>query len=156
MDRNKLQKIIEDTNAMLNRKGLGPEFFMNIGIIQINIPGIKGYFTNQNVPQMNHVGLAQLDDTNADYVIQQTIELFSREKKSFTWIVGPSSRPKDLANRLVRFGFSLREDMSEYGMSMSTEDEIHRSQGSVEVKEVPLEDLEKSAHLIAESSGQGG
>lgn len=157
MEDKELTEIIEKTNAMLNRKGLDSEFFNSVGIKQINIPGIRGYITMSSSPQMNHVGLAELDETSVDKVIQETIDLFRMEKKSFTWAVGPNSRPHDISSHLEKFGFELRNDISEYGMVLSTSDEIYNSENSssIDVSEVSLDDLENRAEVISESFGQG-
>lgn len=155
MDNYELEKIIEETNAMLNRKGLDSQFFRSIGVTPINISGIKGYFTSSSSPQMNHVGLAELEDSNVESVIQKTVDLFCKEKKSFTWVVGPNSKPDDLVSHLVKHGFNLIDEISEYGMVMSTADVIYKSENAIVVKEVPLENLENSADVIAESFGQG-
>jgi hypothetical protein len=142
---------------MLNGNGLGSEFFNSVGIKQINIPCLRGYITMSSSPQMNHVGLAELDGTSVDKVIQETIDLFRIEKKSFTWAVGPNSRPHDINSHLEKFGFELRNDISEYGMVLSTSDEIYNSENSssIDVSEVSLDDLENRAEVISESFGQG-
>lgn len=150
-----LLSIIENTNAMLNRKGLDSDFLKSVGLTPIDIQGIKGYISPSNSPYVNHVGLARLDGTNVDDTILRTIDIFKKENKSFTWIVGPNTTPADLPEHLIKFGFRLADDVSEYGLVMSTKEKIKSYDTRIEVKDVKLDDLEKYVEVIASAFGNG-
>ena len=148
-----LLSIIENTNAMLNRKGLDSDFLKSVGLTPIDIQGIKGYISPSNSPYVNHVGLAHLDGNNVDDTILRIIDIFKKENKSFTWIVGPSTTPADLPEHLIKFGFRLADDVSECGLVMGTKDKIKLYDTRIEVKEVKLDDLEKYVEVIASAFG---
>ena len=61
---------------------------------------------------------AELADADADRVIAETIDEYRRLGLQFRWILGPASKPADLADRLARAG--LRRTDS-FGMARSTE-----------------------------------
>jgi GNAT superfamily N-acetyltransferase len=154
MQENELLSIIDNTNAMLNRKGLGKEFFEKLGIKQLEIPGIKGFISPVNSEQMNHVGLASLTSENADETIGKVIDLFKTERKSFSWIVGPSSTPKDLPQRLIKSGFQRLEETKGFGMAISTSYHMNVINKEISVEEVSLDELENNLIMIVDSFGE--
>ncbi len=155
MNEEDLIKNIERTNAMLDRNGLGSDFLSQLGIETIHIPGVKGYMTQFNSEAANHVGLADIGDEDADAIIERVVDFFKNQKKSFSWIVGPSSKPEDLRERLKRHGFALNENVSEYGLAMGTDNSISVKNDSFEIEEVTLEDLEREIYMMAEAFGMG-
>jgi len=155
MNENELMLTIEQTNAMLARKGLDSEFFRQIGVEQINIPGVKGYVTPINSEHANHVGLSNLDEKDADDVIKRVIDFFSGQKKSFSWIVGPTSKPKDLQERLVKHNFVFNVEISEYGMALSTAGNMDYQDDGFHIREITLDELGEKLDLITESFGTG-
>lgn len=155
MNNQDLINIIENTNAMLNRDGLDDNFYMKIGIQLLNIPGVRGYFIPIDSENVNHVGLAQLNEKNVDSTVQKVIEFFKSEKKSFSWIIGPGSEPKDLPSILEKHGFYHMEEMTEYGMVLSTESEMNDITGKFSIEEVRIEDLGNYLDLMVESFGFG-
>ena len=100
-----LDEITESTNAMLNRQGLDMDFFSKLWITPISVADIKGYITPMNSEHVNHVGLAHLTETNADATIEKVIDIFNKDGKSFSLVIGPTSQPKDLDKHLVNNGF---------------------------------------------------
>jgi len=80
MDTKKLTEIIENTNAMLNRDGLDEEFYAKIGLTPIHIEGVKGYSFPVSSEQANHVGLAHLNENNAESTVQKIIQFYNNEK----------------------------------------------------------------------------
>lgn len=80
MDTKKLTEIIENTNAMLNRDGLDEEFYAKIGLTPIHIEGVKGYSFPVSSEQANHVGLAHLNENNAESTVQKIIQFYKNEK----------------------------------------------------------------------------
>jgi GNAT superfamily N-acetyltransferase len=55
----------------------------------------------------NSVAKCELDDGNIDKRIQETIATYRSLGAPFHWVVAPSSRPRDLATRLVAAGMHL-------------------------------------------------
>ncbi len=155
MNREQLIKNIERTNAMLDRNGPGRDFLSQPGIETIHIPGVKGYMTQFNSEAANHVGLAEMSEADADATIERVVDFFKNQKKSFSWIVGPSSKPRDLRERLERHRFVLNENVSEYGLAMGTDNSINVKNDSFEIEEVTLEDLEREIDMMAEAFGMG-
>ena len=155
MNREQLIKNIERTNAMLERNGPGRDFLSQPGIETIHIPGVKGYMTQFNSEAANHVGLAEMSEADADATIERVVDFFKNQKKSFSWIVGPSSKPQDLRERLKRHRFVLNENVSEYGLAMGTDNSINVKNDSFEIEEVTLEDLEREIDMMAEAFGMG-
>lgn len=155
MNENELMLTIEQTNAMLDRKGLDSEFFRQMGIAQINIPGVKGYVTPISSEHANHVGLSNLDENDADDVINRVIDFFAGQKKSFSWIVGPTSKPKDLPERLVKHNFVFNDEISEYGMALSTAENMDYQDKGFPIREITLDELGEKLDLIMESFGTG-
>ena len=154
MQEDELVSIIENTNAMLNRKGLDSEFFEKLGIKLVEIPGIKGFISPVNSEGMNHVGLASLTSENVEETIKKVVDLFNTEKKSFSWIVGPSSTPKDLSERLIKSGFHSLDETKGFGMAMSTSYEINEINNKFSVEEISLDVLENNLEMIVDSFGE--
>jgi hypothetical protein len=55
----------------------------------------------------NSVAKCEIDDGDIDKRIQQTIATYRGLGTPFHWVVAPSSRPRDLAQRLVAAGMHL-------------------------------------------------
>lgn len=155
MNNQELTEIIESTNAMLDREGLDADFYEKIGLKAIDIPGVKGYVAPVNSEGINHVGLARLNESNADSTVKRVIEFFTNEKKSFSWIIGPGSEPKNLSSILEKHGFRHMEEMTEYGMAMDTKGEMSDITDKFSIEEVPIEDFSQYVDLISESFGTG-
>lgn len=155
MDTKKLTEIIENTNAMLNRDGLDEEFYAKIGLRPIHIEGVRGYSFPISSEQANHVGLAHLNENNAESTVQKIIQFYRNEKKSFSWIIGPGSEPKNLVSILLRNGFYHMEDLTELGLAMETRNAMNHVSPGYSVIEIPLERMAEYVDLISESFGSG-
>ncbi len=155
MESEDVQIIIDRTNAMLDRDGLDDDFFHSLGIKRIDVKGVKGYVTPFDSEQANHVGLADLEKDQADKTIEKVIEFYKNEKKSFSWIVGPTSRPDDLNERLINHGFNYRNEISAYGFYMNTTKTDLRVNPEFEVTDVPLEFLGGNIDLMVNAFGTG-
>ena len=103
---------------------------------------------------MNHVGLASLTSENVDETIGKVIDLFNNERKSFSWIVGPSSTPKDLPQRLIKSGFQRLEETKGFGMAISTSYHMNVINKEISVEEVSLDKLENNLAMIVDSFGE--
>lgn len=148
-----LDEIIESTNAMLNRKGLDMDFFSKLGITPISVAGVRGYTTPMNSEHVNHVGLVQLTEKNADATIEKIIDIYSKQGKSFSWVIGPSTKPKDLNVRLVNHGFFPMPYTTEVGMVMSTKDGINHNVAGFSVDVASLDQVRQNISVIKECWG---
>lgn len=104
---------------------------------------------------MNHVGLADLDKEEVDQIIKKVIDFYKTENKSFSWIVGPTSRPADLSERLIKQGFNYEEEGSAFGMAMNVKEVNLKVNPDFEVKNVSLDFLNEHIDLIVNSFGAG-
>src|SRR4051812_30264290 len=71
----------------------------------LNIPGVRGRISSVPFPLTNMVGMAELTDDNADETIQAVCAAYG--DLPFSWLIGPLTTPKNLAQRLHAAGFIL-------------------------------------------------
>ena len=87
-----------------------PVFNKLDGSQENNLPGVQRSISNIPMPLLNSIMEARL----APEQVQPTIDYVIADAKSrhvpVLWWVGPSTRPADLAERLVAYGFSIDED----------------------------------------------
>jgi hypothetical protein len=119
----------------------------------LEIPGVEGRSTRVSHPFPNMVTLASLDEAEADAVIQQVIDRFAAEGKSFSWIVGPDSAPADLSARLEAAGLEKAEVWS--GLALTDLDRPLPSPPTVQVEEVGIDELHEWTAELAEALGFG-
>jgi GNAT superfamily N-acetyltransferase len=73
----------------------------------INNDYYKGIITKEPFSQGNQIYLAQLNKKNADKVISNIIKLYKKRRVSFSWYVGPLTKPENLGQHLLSHGFNL-------------------------------------------------
>jgi hypothetical protein len=71
----------------------------------IERPGWYQVVTPSARTYLNEVVLSQLDDDDADRVIDETVAIYRGHGVRMRWSVGPQTRPADLGERLRRRGF---------------------------------------------------
>jgi len=74
-------------------------------------PDMLVYVSGSEVPFTNGVQMATLSPRDADVRIAHVARLFRTRKLPATWWIGPSSTPRDLAQRLRRAGFEPEEEL---------------------------------------------
>ena len=90
----------------------------------------------------NSVVSAHLAADNVDDQIEAVIAYFRARSRAFTWHIGPSTKPADLADALIAHGLTLRE--SEPGMAI----EIDRMREDLEIPaELTIETVHDAASL---------
>ena len=78
---------------------------------QINhLPGIKRSISNIPLSLLNSIMDARLTPEQAESTIEYVVADSRSRNVPILWWVGPSTRPSDLAQRLVNHGFSIDED----------------------------------------------
>lgn len=79
----------------------------------IHIPGLSGrVMAGSSHPISSMVGDAALSAGEVDGVIDQVYRRFAGAGRAFSWLVGPSSRPGDLPERLAGRGLVKSLEMS--------------------------------------------
>ncbi|HZI07411.1 MAG TPA: hypothetical protein VEZ71_25560, partial [Archangium sp.] len=96
---------------------------------------------------LNEVAYSALDETEADTVIDETLELYRRLGLRFRWNVGPDSRPADLAERLARRGLRQSEVL---GMIRETAGAPAEAGSDVTVELVDERTVEEFSRTMAE------
>ena len=74
------------------------------------LPGVKRSISNIPLPLMNSIMDAQLTPGQVEPTIDYVIADAKSRHVPVLWWVGPSTHPVDLAERLVKYGFSIDED----------------------------------------------
>jgi hypothetical protein len=121
------------------------------------IPGVTGRITPSSDCLLNLVGSADLDSLVADATILQVYNLFSAQQKEFGWIVGPGSKPTNLAKRLRNTGLIKIEEWA--GMVLTDLPTQIPENPNVRVVEVGLDQLDEAGRLLGpamEISVEGG
>lgn len=77
----------------------------------LDVPGVLARETTLSHPFVNLVAMARLEDDAADATIERVRAHFASAGKAFGWMVGPRSRPTDLAARLERHGLARFKDI---------------------------------------------
>ena len=150
MDRQKLIKRIDETCNGLNVDKLPDGTLRPLGL-----DGVKGRISKVDSAFLNVVGLADLEEQNCKEVIDSIIKIYGKENKVFGWLVGPTSRPKNISGLLIDRGFKKVQELSTSGMiledlgvNISTNDEY-------EIRKVDEEEFDRNISLITTSFGMG-
>jgi hypothetical protein len=78
---------------------------------QLNtLPGIKRSISNIPISLLNSIMDSRLTPEQVEPTIEYLIADAKLRHVPILWWVGPSTRPADLAERLVKYGFSIDED----------------------------------------------
>jgi GNAT superfamily N-acetyltransferase len=104
----------------------------------------------------NSVVRADLSDINADRVISESIEVMRARQVPGTWHVGPSMRPKDIGDRLVRHGFTYGGN--DIGMAIDLRrlpQAVPEPPGLTVTRVRDHQDLAVWARTLAEGFGEG-
>jgi ribosomal protein S18 acetylase RimI-like enzyme len=70
-------------------------------------------------PVLNRVAGAQLDEDQTDARIAEVLQRFRGWGAGVTWLTGPSTRPPDLGQRLLRQGFSHQDTWTGMALDLS-------------------------------------
>ncbi len=114
-------------------------------------PGVVGFSTESDHAFFNRVVSDDLAAEQADASIAAAIDRFNGAGKSFSWFVGPTSTPDDLAARLVRAGFESIEEIA--GMALLDLTAPIRARTDLAVRRVTLAEIVANAHVLREGFG---
>jgi len=102
----------------------------------LSVPGVIGRATpSVSHPFVNLVGAAHWTDTEADTRIAEVSAYFQERNLPFIWLIGPSTTPADLPDRLQRAGFHKAVELAgmvltDLTIPISVNPEVH-------IREVP-------------------
>jgi hypothetical protein len=95
----------------------------------------------------NSVAKCELDESKIDERIQQTIATYRNIGSPFHWVVAPSSRPRDLAERLAAAGMHLGG--TSYGLIADPKKVTATTHSDVVVESVTAKNLDEYTSLIS-------
>jgi predicted GNAT family N-acyltransferase len=116
-------------------------------IMHLKIPGVKGYYSPSPSAALNRVGGARLNADQVDGVIARVRDFFTKRRSGFTWVVGSSTTPTDLGERLLAAG--LTRDAESAGMALTDLTRPIPSTSSVQVREVSDDAYRAASGMIA-------
>lgn len=121
----------------------------------LKVEGVKGRISTINNPFLNCVGLADVDEAKCQSMISSVIEIYEKEKKGFQWLVGPTTRPKNMDKYLTESGFKRIDEESAFGMVLKDIDIAIDTNEDFKIREVEVGDFEENTSLITKSFGMG-
>lgn len=125
---------LEQANIDCNEGYPGSELIVREGWAQLVSPLGKA-------SAMNAVYRSILSDDEADRMIDETFAFYRQLQVPFRWVVTPSSRPRDLAGRLIARGMKLLYEAS--AMFVRSQDAVGLSQdGGIEIRELGLSEID--------------
>lgn len=96
---------------------------------------------------MNEVGCDELPAESCDELIDQTIESYKRLGLLFRWMLGPRTRPVDLAERLARHGLHRSESVA---MACATASVVAEAPPAIRVSAVDLANVDDFTEVMAQ------
>lgn len=120
-------------------------------VSDLHVSGVLGRESPVSHPVANLVGCADLEDAKVDATISAIRDRFAANKKAFGWITSPSSRPRDLAERLVAAGFVKADELA--GMVLTDLALPIRANPEVEVRPASVEEQRAAVPMTATAYG---
>ncbi len=93
----------------------------------------------------NGVFISRLEPAEADHRIAEITRYYRERNTGFRWIVGPSSSPDDLSDRLTRAGIPVFG--TALGMHMTVPTQVPEPPASLEFRELESHDIETYVDL---------
>jgi GNAT superfamily N-acetyltransferase len=79
---------------------------------ELSFDGAKGRIATVSHPYLNTVGLARFGSADAAAAIDSIKAIYAEQGNAITWIVGPSSTPRELGALLIDAGFRKIVDLA--------------------------------------------
>lgn len=114
----------------------------------LGIPGVQGRVSSLSHPLANLVGMARLDERNADATIARVKERYAG--RAFGWVTGPNTTPPDLPRRLERAGLENEDHLA--GMAL-TDLDLPIAAPPVRIEEVAPRDAAREGEMMARAYG---
>lgn len=80
------------------------------------LDGVTARCTVVQDPTINLVGLSTLTEATVDRGIARVLDYYREQGKMFSWMVGPTSTPGHLGQRLLAHGLTRNDDEAMWGM----------------------------------------
>jgi len=135
--------------------GIGSDAYPEKLIWPVTLPGVTARSSNIQSPIQNLVGLSTLTEENVDEGIQHVINHYRAEKKIFGWLVGPTSQPANLRDRLVAAGFTEMKEEGMWGMVLKNTNTPILTNPDIRVKRVSIADWNMNIAMLVEAYGFG-
>ena len=112
--------------------------------------GMRGRVTELSHPLANLCGLAELAEGEADATIARVKGRFTKQRKAFGWVTGPSTRPRDLERRLRSAGMQPIAHLA--GMSAPVDLKVDGNP-AVQIREVTAEEQDRERDMMGRAYG---
>ncbi|NHZ71926.1 MAG: N-acetyltransferase [Aquificales bacterium] len=110
------------------------------------VGSVVRYVDERPLDDTNFVLYSQLTPANADTIIQEQIEYFRENGRSFEWKLYDHDTPPDLRKRLVAHGFTIGEEEAIMALDLTQAPTALRQPVSAEVRR--LTDPAEVAHVV--------
>ncbi|MDA8199347.1 MAG: hypothetical protein M0Z54_07945 [Thermaerobacter sp.] len=115
-----------------------------------SLDGVTARCTVVQDPAVNLVGLSTLTEATVDRGIASVLDYYREQGKMFSWIVGPTSTPGNLGQRLLAHGLTRKDNEAMWGMVQHPLDpEMPTSAGTTIRRVTRAEALPHKAMLAA-------
>jgi hypothetical protein len=120
------------------------------GLLQdLGIPGLRGRITKLSHPLVNLCGDARSSEPEADALVERVRQRYGG--LAFGWITGPSTKPVDLADRLVTAGFAHADSIA--GLALTDLATPMAVNPQAQVREVSWQDAIANSEWMARAYG---
>ncbi|HEV8470154.1 MAG TPA: hypothetical protein VGR46_11140 [Candidatus Limnocylindria bacterium] len=120
------------------------------GLLQdLGIPGLRGRITKVSHPLANLCGDARFSEPEADALVEKVRQRYGN--LAFGWITGPSTRPADLPDRLVKAGLGHADSIA--GLALTDLDAPIPVSSQARVREVTWQDAVARSEMMARAYG---
>lgn len=121
----------------------------------VPLDGVTARCSALNDSGLNMVGLAQLSAESADRGIAAVVDYYQSQDKLVSWIVGPSSTPRDLGARLLAHGFVLDREECMWGMAREPLELFAPAPPDITVRRVSAGEAAAHESMMASAYGFG-
>jgi hypothetical protein len=135
--------------------GVGNDTYIEGITWPLPLPGVRARASKFPIMRMNVVGLAAFTAANVDEGIQHVIKRYQQEEKPFSWVVGPTSQPAHLGERLIAAGLTRADDKSMWGMVLRDLNVPIPVNPAIRVQQVTIEEYETHIPMMVQAFGSG-
>ena len=121
----------------------------------VPLHGVTARCSTLNDSGLNMVGLAKLSAESADSGIAAVVDYYQSQEKLVSWIVGPSSTPQDLGERLLAHGFVLDREECMWGMALQPLELAAPAPPGITVRRVSADEAAAHQSMMARAYGYG-
>jgi len=134
---------------------VGIDVYLKGVIWNVSLPEVKARVSAIPSPVLNLVGMADFTKQNVSGGIQTVTDYYRKEGKTFGWLVGQSSRPVNLGERLLAAGFTRVEEESMAGMVLQDLYHPIPQNPDIRVEQVSIAEWDSNVSMMAKAYGFG-